>query len=316
MRSCIYCGKELAQGEKCTCRQSTERRNASNPENGYTESEKKQKSTYADSDNHTYSTDKGSSADNSSSHVYSEYNDPTRTKYRTGYTNNDSLFKRMREKSKAKRSARRTSGASKNQFGRGFWNDLLTAFKSPVQTAMNPKSMNLWQMVVIWAVQGALAWLCMFFITTHAARGPLAIIGNLLAFNGINGYKTIAYMLMAFVSGAIGGTLMFFLYTGIFYAMGRFIFRDKSTRYASFCERLTMTALPFSVIALIGTALSIISITSLIILLVCGAAVFAILTYEALRTQWSWVTADKVLYSILLGFFVIVSIVGYLIMLS
>ena len=318
MRSCIYCGKELAQSEKCTCRQSAGRRNASDQKNEYTESksEKRQKTTYADSDNHDYSTSKGAAAENHSGYGYSAYNDPTRTEYRTGYTNNDSLFKRMREKSKAKRSAKRVSGTSKNQFSKGFWNDLLTAFRSPVQTVMNPKSMSLWQMIVIWAIQGALAWLSIFFITTHTARGPLAMIGNLLAFNGIDGYKTILYMLMTILSGAIGGTLMFFLYTGIFYAMGKFIFRDKSTRYASFCERLALTALPFSAIALIGTALSLISVTSLIILLVCGAAIFAVLTYEALRTQWSWVTADKVLYGVLLGFFIMTSAALYLIMLS
>lgn len=318
MRSCIYCGKELAQGEKCTCRQSTERRNASDPKNGYaeSESEKSKQSTYDNSDNRAYSTNKGTSSENRSGYGYSAYNDPTRTEYRTGYTSHDSLFTRMREKAKAKRSAKRASGIPKKQFGKGFWRDLLTAFKSPVQAVMNPTSMSLWQMVVIWAIQGALAWLCIFFITTHTARGPLSIIGNLLAFNGIDGYKILLYMLMTMFSGAIGGTLMFFLYTGVFYAMGRFIFRDKSTRYASFCERLALTALPFSVIALIGTALSLISITSLIILLVCGAAVFAILTYEALKAHWAWVTADKVLYGVLLGFFVMTSAALYLIMLS
>lgn len=317
MRSCIYCGKELAQGEKCTCRQSTERRKSSDPKSGYTEttSENSKKNTYNGSDNRAEST-KQNTAENRANYSHSAYNDPTRTQYRTGYTKQDNPFRRAHEKAKARRHAKRTSSIPRNQFGKGFWRDLMTAFKSPVQTVMNPKSMSLWQMVVLWAIQGALAWLCIFFITTHSARGPFAILGNLLAFNGINGYKTIMYMLMTILSGAIGGILMFFLYTGIFYAMGKFIFRDKSTRYESFCERLALTALPFSVIALIGTALSLISITSLIILLVCGAAVFAILTYEALRTQWSWLTADKVLYGVLLGFFIMTTAAGYLIRLS
>lgn len=320
MRSCIYCGRELAPGEKCTCRQSTEHRKASDPKTktGYTEaaSENSKKSTYTVSDKKNNGTEKSNTNEYRTSYSTSAYNDPKRTEYRTGYTKHESHFKRAREKAKARRYVRRTSRTQENQFGKGFWRDLLTAFKAPVQAVMNPKSMSLWQMLVLWAIQGALAWLCLFFITTHAARGPFAILGNLLAFNGIDGYKTIMYMLLAILSGAIGGILIFFLYTGIFYAMNKFIFRDKNTRYTSFCERLAPTALPFSVIALIGTALSLISITSLIILLVCGAAVFAILTYEALKTQWAWVSADKILYAVLLGFFIMTTAAGYLIIFS
>ncbi|MDO5398019.1 MAG: hypothetical protein Q4G33_08800 [bacterium] len=318
MRSCIYCGKELAPGEKCTCRQSAEHRKASDPKTGYTEatSENSKKSTHKSSDNRAHGKNRNNSAENRAGYGGSAYNDPTRTEYRTGYTKQESHFRRACENAKARRYAKRTSGANKNPFGKGFWHYLLNAFRSPVQTVMNPKSMSLWQMVILWAIQGALAWLCIFFITTHTARGPLAILGNLLAFNGINGYKTIMYMLLTILSGAIGGMLAFFLYTGVFFSMGRFIFRDKSTSYSSFCERLALTALPFSVIALIGTALSLISITSLIILLICGAAIFAILTYEALRTQWAWVPADKTLYGVLLGFFVMTAAAGYLIRFS
>ena len=313
MRSCIYCGKELAPGEKCTCRQSAGHKKATDTASDTGQTEKA-------STNSKQST-AGSGANSGAStsrtdYTGSAYNDPKRTEYRTGYTKKDNHFKRAYEKAKAKRSARRVSGIPRQQFNKGFWRDLLTAFKYPVQAAMNPKSMNLWQMAVLWAIQGALAWLCIFFITTHAARGPFAMLGNLLAFNGIEGYKIIMYMLLTCLSGAIGGILAFFLYTGVFYAIGRFIFRDKRTSYASFCERLAATAIPFSVIALIGTFLSLISITSLIVLLVCGAAVFAILTYEALRTQWSWVSPDKTLYGVLLGFFVIATLAGYLIRLS
>lgn len=313
MRSCIYCGRELAPGEKCTCRQSAGHRKTSDTASGTDQTEtastNSKKSTTGSGTNN-------SASESRTDYTGSAYNDPNRTEYRTGYTKKENRFKRAYEKAKVKRSARRASGMPKNQFNKGFWRDLLTAFKYPVQAAMNPKSMNLWQMSVLWAIQGALAWLCIFFITTHAARGPFAMLGNLLAFNGIDGYKVIMYMLLTCLSGAIGGILAFFLYTGVFYAIGRFIFRDRNTRYASFCERLATTAIPFSVIALVGTALSLISITSLIVLLVCGAAVFAILTYEALRTQWSWISADKTLYGVMLGFFVIATLAGYLIRLS
>lgn len=318
MRSCIYCGKELAPGEKCDCKQSVAHKTASG-----TESETDNNKTSKNNSKHKEKKAQGQEkkekkAKSAGNDFYqgSAYNDPTRTAYRAGYTKKDNPFKSAFEKAKARKRARRMSGFRRGQFGKGFFRDLLTALRFPVQAVQNPKHMSMWQMLVLWAIQGALAWLGIFFIVTRSARGPFALLGNLLAFNGIQGYKTVLYILLAMFSGGIAGILVFFLYTGIFFGINRFIMRDASTRYTSFCERFAMTALPFSAIALVGTAVSLISTTTFITLLVCGAAIFAVLTYEALRTQWAWVPADRTLMCLMLGFFIIAIAGGYILRLS
>ena len=312
MRSCIYCGKELAKGEKCTCRQSSAHRQTSDNTSD-SSAEKAEKHSTHSSDTASQSNQKSNQSTG-----YSAYNDPDRTQYRTGYTHKDSRFKRAREKARAKRSAKQNSTNHRawKSNSRGFFSDILSSLRSPVSAVQNPKPLSLIQMLLLWAIQGALIWLCMFFILTQTARGPFALLGNLLAFNGLNGYKIILYMLMSVVSGAVGGIIGFFLYSGVFYAINRFIFRDRMTSYTSFCQRLALTALPFSLIALLGTLMSIISVTTLIVLLVCGAAVFVILTYEALKTQWSSLSPDKVIYGVMLGFFVMTIAAGYVIRLS
>lgn len=288
MRSCIYCGRELAPGEKCNCRNGARSRGGAEPQQ-----EKKK-----------------------TENAYSGYNDPNRTEYRTGYTKKDNIFTRMREKARARSNARHTASGSANYGARNIWQMILSAITSPVDTVRNPAMIKLVTMIVLWAVQGALAWLCIFFVVTHSARGPFAMLANLLAFHGIEGYRVVGYMLLSMLSGAVAGVIGFFLYTGVFFGINRFLIRDKMTRYEEFCQRLAFTAVPFSLIALIGTVLSLISVTTLAVLLTCGAAVFVLLTYEALRTQWSGANPNRVIYMLMLGFFVIATVAGYVIRLS
>lgn len=288
MRSCIYCGRELAPGEKCNCRQGAQNRGGSGPR----QEEKK------------------------TENAYSGYNDPNRTEYRTGYTKKDNIFTRMREKARARSNARHNTSGGTNYGARNIWRMLFSAIKSPVDTVRDPAMIKLAAMIALWAVQGALAWLCIFFVVTHSARGPFAMLANLLAFHGIEGYRVVLYMLLSVLSGAVAGVIGFFLYTGVFFGINRFLIRDKMTRYEEFCQRLAFTAVPFSLIALIGTVISLISTTTLAVLLVCGAAVFVLLTYEALRTQWAGVNPNRVIYMLMLGFFVIATVAGYVIRLS
>jgi hypothetical protein len=304
MRSCIYCGKELAPGEKCSCAASEARRRASeNASNGAAENNEAQTNDQAKTE-HTEDY---------------KYNDPNRTTYRTGYTHTDGKFKRAREKARARKSAHREyraySGGSK-AFWREQWNNFLSALRSPVEAVQNPKRMGMGLMVGLWALQGALMWLCVYFIMTNVPRGPFAMLGNLLALRGAAGYRTLGYMLMYVLSGAVGGVMMFFLYTGVFYGVNRLIFRDRSTSYTSLCERLAVTAVPLAAAAIIGTALSFISSTTLLILLLCGITACIVLTYEALKTQWSYIPSGRVVYGMLLGFFIIFTIICYIVRLS
>ncbi len=279
MRSCIYCGKELEKGEKCTCPRST--------------ANQKQDNKNESSTNNTENT---------------KYNNTERTQYKTGYTRKDSWFRRTAEKARARKAARGTRTYDKARlYG------IADALRDPVDAVRNPKDFPMALMLALWAVSGALIWLCIFSVITNVPRGPFAILANLMAINGIEGYKTLAYMGMALLSGAVSGLVMFFAYTATFFLINRFVFRDKGTPYRSICQRLALTLLPFTVISVIGTLLSLISPLTLFILLICGAVSFMVLTYEALKTQWVYVEQSKVLYAMILGMFVLLSFISYII---
>lgn len=313
MRSCIYCGKELAPGEKCDCAASAEhRRNQGNSTEA--ETEKGKKNRKSDKSREKKKKNKAKEEKNTDYSRTYNYNDFNRTQYRTGYTHNDGRFKNAFRKLRIKRRVRRAyeSGRGGDYFRSG-WRSILYALRSPVDAVQNPKSTGMGAMTALWAIQGAVLWLCAFFILTNAPRGPFAMLGNMLAFKGVQGYKTLLYMLLYAVSGAVGGIVMFFMYTGVFYGINRFIFRDTMTPFKSICERLAFTAVPLSAITLVGILISFISSTTLIILLICGAIIFVVLTYEALRTQWVQVPQGKIVYAMMLGFFLLLTLICYVV---
>mgnify|MGYP000500209081 FL=1 len=114
------------------------------------------------------------------------------------------------------------------------------------------------------------------------------------------------------VSGAISGVILFFLYSGIFWLINRFVMRLK-TAYWEFSIRLASTWIPFTVICAIGVILSMLSPVTLMILILCGAVSVAVLTYEALHTEWISKSPSQVLYAMMLGYFVFFTVVCYLI---
>ena len=316
MRSCIYCGRELAPGEVCSCPQSIAHRNAKQTEQSGTDSvntdkdgkETKKKDKKEKKEKKHFGREKSYAKTN---HEYNADN----AGYRTGYTQKESAFKHSYYRAKAKRAAKRNSIDSKNFF-RNLWQTFVSSLRSPTDSVINPPDMSWPMMLVIWAIQGALIWLCVFFIITNISRGPFSILASMLALKGMAGYRNIMYMLLSMVSGAIGGIVMLYLYTGVFYLVNRFVFRIRTTPYKSFCQRLALTTIPFALTAVIGTALSMISSTTLLILLLTGAVSWVILTYEALKTEWISFTRGRVLYGIMIGFFALFTFICYFIRIS
>ena len=273
MRTCMYCGRELEKGEACTCSASRARR--------------------------------GETEDNSNPYR-------TETSYKTGYAGSDNRFERARDKYRAKREAKKNS-PRKSGFFRDLWQFCVKAIKNPSDAVSNPAHIGMWAMVTISAVMGALLWLCIFFIMRGGAVGPFALIASALSFSGTEGYRLLASIGLCILSGAIGGVVMFFLYTGIFYFINRFIMRLK-TKYSEFCIRLVTAWVPFSLFCLAGAVISILSPYTLIAILAAGAAISAALTYEALKTEWYSVPPSKVIWGMVLGYFVFFSIMVHLLM--
>lgn len=293
MRSCIYCGRELEKDEVCNCPQSAAYRAKRN--------EAASDKTAADKSNQK-----------------TKYQNPyrTETSYKTGYAGKENKFERAKSKFKTKRAAKKS--AAKNINPKGFFRGLLRYIadfiKSPVDKISNPGHLKKSAILTIAALQGAVLWLCMFFILRGGAVGPFKFLASLMSFNGEAGYRLVAMILLAIVSGAVGGIVMFFLYSAIFYLINRFIMR-LGTGYWEFSIRLVSAWIPFTVICAIGALLSILSPITLMILVLCGAATVVVLTYEALRTEWISQSPGKVMYAMLLGYFVFFAIVCHLILL-
>lgn len=267
MRSCIYCGRELEQGEVCMCPQSAAHR------------AKKQNSSKTDA-NAPDANEK-------------------RTTYRTGYTGHQSRFDRVRDKHRAKRNAANSGGFKKTAMS--FVKEFI---KSPVDKVINPPEISKVVMLIIAAAQGAVAWLGMFFLYTGMTGSIFGILGKLLGFDGIAGYSAIGKMLMCIMAGAICGIVLFFLYTGVFYFINRFIFKSK-TAYWDFSTRLSLIGIPFTVFGILGALLSLFSLRTLTVLLVCGLISSIVLMYEALRTEWVNRSPGAVMYAMLGGLFIL-----------
>ena len=288
MRSCIYCGRELEKGEICSCPQSAAFRAAKTNQAQDSQSYSQTGSSYREGE--------------------------SRTSYHTGYTAKEGRIKHAWNRGKAKWHAAKSERSGKD-FAKGFGNVIWESVKAPVTAIENARAMNTASILVLAALQGAAMWLCMYFITTNVRRGPLAMLASLMAINGMEGYHNIAHMLMVVVSGALSGIILFFLYTGIFFLINRFLFKNNS-KYWDFSQRLVLAGIPFIIVGVFGIFFSMISSTTLLILLLCGWVGWVTLTYEALKAEWYSKTPDKVAYAMLLGLFVFFTIVCYLIRLS
>lgn len=265
MRSCIYCGRELEKGEVCDCPQSVAHRAG------------KQQSS-ADKKHETKNEEK--KTENKQWKTQHNYSNPykTETSYKTGYAGTESKFERAKMKRKARKAAKkarttRTSTRSVNP--KGFFGELgkyiMRFIKSPIDTISNPPHIGKASIMTIAALQGVVLWLCMFFILRGGGVGPLKILTSLMNFNGGAGYSLVLQILLCMLSGAMSGVVLFFLYSGIFWLINRFMMRLK-TEYWEFSIRLASTWILFTVVCAIGVLLSMLSPVTLMILVLCGSA--------------------------------------------
>lgn len=281
MRSCIYCGKELGDGELCSCPRASARRAAKNNENK-TDTNGEAKGGY----------------------------------YRTGYTQQDGRIKRGWHRFKTKRAERRNRyGNTSRKTLDGALSYVWSFIKSPVDGISNPKDFSLAQMLIISAIQGAIIGMGIYFVATGASRSWFGFLANLIGFGGINGYKMLMHIAASAASGAVGGVVMFFIHSGIFFAINRLIFRSY-TSYVSFAQRLVLTNIPFTALAAVGVLFAFFSTTTLMILLICGAVTSFILTYVSLSQEWSAYSESRVLYALILGYFVLFALICSLLRIS
>ncbi|MDD6482998.1 MAG: hypothetical protein PUF72_00260 [Clostridiales bacterium] len=287
MRSCIYCGKELEKDEKCSCPQAQAHRRAREAAQGQPNESGKEQTGY-------------------------QYTNQQSNTYHTGYTKRENAIKHAWEKHRAKKRARAKNGNT------GVWDDIWQSFvntiKAPVNAVTNPRYISRASIVLLAMIQGAVIWLCMYFLRTGIVRSPFGLMMSIITINPGKA-SSLLWMLMTIVSGALGGVVFFVIYSGVFYLINRYIFKRRSG-FWNFSQRMILTSVPFTLICIIGCVFGLISSTTLAIMIVCGATAMIALTYEALRSEWISQSSTSVMYSMMVGFFIIVSIICYLIRLS
>ncbi|MBQ3427112.1 MAG: hypothetical protein IJH37_08215 [Clostridia bacterium] len=283
MRECIYCGRQLEKGEVCTCAMSLKKRREREENAAAAEPEPEARETARE--------------------------DKTAKK--------EEKRREKEEKKRAKQQARRTAGGrtkGKNAL-LGAWRLVMDFLRSPIETIMNPSDMGMAETLILVVVEGMIGGLCAYSIITGASRGPFSFLGNILGFKGISGYSVLLGWFMSALSGALSGTLIFFIYSGIFYLINKWVFRCFSP-YREFIKRFAFVAMPMAAVGIAGIVLGMFSQRTFGLLLVVGAVGTVILTYELLRSMWYSKSASKTMLVMMLAIFVFMLIVSNIVRFS
>ena len=186
---CIYCGRDLEKGEVCNCPQSAAYR-AAKEKSSQTKSETKES--------------------------HKSYNsNPYRTEnsYRTGYAGRESKFERVKTRFHTKRAAKkstRNGSVNPDGFVRGFLRYIADFIKSPVDKITNPGHIGKASIMAIAALQGAVLWLCVFFVMRGGTVSPFKLLSSAMGLSG-EGYGLVGMIILIILSGALSGIVFYFL---------------------------------------------------------------------------------------------------------
>ncbi len=269
MRECIYCGRQLNAGEKCSCAMSEARRRQKSEEPRVEENPKEKKRAEKEA-------------------------------------RKQEAKERRRRDREARRNAWKPNGGIKDAFIE--LKRLTVAFiKSPVDTVMNPGEMSKAVIFLFIILEGIIGGMCVFAITTGAVRGPIGTLGAMMGFGGMDGFNLVRGWVMSAISGAISGAVIFFVYSGVFYLVNRFIFK-QFTPYWEFVKRFVFAPIPLTVIGTVGVLLGLFSYSTFLILLISGLTGVILITYEILKSVWYSKSPTKTIYTMMLCIFVIITV--------
>lgn len=281
MRECIYCGRQLEKGEQCDCAVSVAKRRAK------TENEQKGNGDAAEKNRRKEE----------------KLNEKKRQKERKENEKNA-----RREQARAWKETRRNNGSDAKLVFSEFWRLLVKFVKSPVETIMNPGEMSKSLMLLFVLAEGIAGGLSVYSVLTGAVRGAFGFLGNIIGLNGIGGYDMIKGGIMAALSGAVAGVLIFFAYSGVFYVVNRWLFK-QFTPYWEFVKRFVFAALPMSILGVAGVVLGVFSQTTFTALLLCGVVGSLLITYEILRSVWYSKSTTVTIYTMMVCIFVFIALV-------
>lgn len=275
MRSCIYCGKELEKGEKCMCTAAVKARGEKQPsyENENTAQDKNKK-------------------------TYSGWQENV---YRTGYTKKEK--KKFRDRFKRVHKVKKTkfnTDEFKNAAGdvSGFAKRFM---KEPICAVSNPGILNTWQLVFIVLFTSILLSLCGYFAYARLVR---VFAG---AFTAVPWLNIPSYSISTLLKSTLSGTgvlvFVILIYLAVLFCVNKFIMKQQ-TSFKAFITRPIAAMTPLLVLSAVGAVINFFSVYAMIMLVMTGFIMWLVLTYEALRTEWSYASAEKAMYAMVLAFFV------------
>lgn len=179
----------------------------------------------------------------------------------------------------------------------------MSFIKSPIDTVMNPGEMSWTTIILLVALEGLIGGLCVFSVVTGAVRGPISLLSNAMGFKGAAGYEILKGWVLAGLSGIVAGIVIFYLYSGIFFVVNKFIVRQFSP-YREFVKRFAFVVLPLSLLGILSVIFGLFSQTTFLILIICGLTGCVIITYEILRSMWYSKTPGKTMYLMMACIFI------------
>lgn len=230
--------------------------------------------------------------------------------------NKENSEKDTRKKSKSnakerikrvKKQTRKSRIISNNNPFKLALNQFISFIKSPIDTVMNPGEMSWAVILILVAFEGIISGLCMYGVVTGAVRGPISLLSNAMGFGGMKGYELLKGWVLAALSGAISGTVMFFLYSGIFFIVNKFIMHQFAP-YKEFIKRFAFVALPITIFGILSAVLGFFSYVTFLLFIITGLIGSVIITYEILKSVWYTKKPATVVYAMMLCIFVFMTI--------
>ena len=199
--------------------------------------------------------------------------------------------KQKKERKKREYNFKARNNRSFNSSGvmRELWSHFVSFIKSPIETVMNPGSMSKTVILLFAAFEGIIGGLCVYSVLSGASRGAFR------------------FLALSSISITFSGIVIFFIYSGIFYIVNRWLFK-QFTPYWEFVKRFAFAALPVSIIGAAGVILGIFSQITFASLLLCGMVGSLIITYEILRSVWYSKSPTKIMYTMMASIFVFLSV--------
>ena len=273
-RTCMYCGRELPKGERCSCPHSVKMR---------AEREGTTGGQTADSTSTKQGTQSGENTD-------------------TAYTPPKKTWKQRWEEKKRTRPVRNKAYRPSGEGVRGFFTYITECLRRPVYKAANPGYVSMWWTMLLVGIQGFVVSSAVFLTNSAMKKGLFGILSMAFGFRGIEGWKNILQLLATALSGTVMGYLQFFIMCGIFFLIGKLVLRSTAS-YKEYVERFAPCTIPLTAIGLMGVIFAVFSPTVISIMLMCGVVIEVILIYESLRAYWH-TKPDFLVYTIVGGLFI------------